>query len=144
MMIYHFKHNIYIRIAIAIILGIIAIVFVSKITSCNNEPIPQLVYENHLIIDDTLKYPLIAVKYWSHNKTIELKPENGTIVLRYKHDSIVNGYMVVNGLSYHYDSIVSIVNITDRAIGYAYGNMMRATCPPSGNYKFVIKYNLLL
>lgn len=117
---------------------------ITGVVECNKETIQPPHYINHIIIDDTLSYVLIGFKYWEHTKTINLQPEKGKIVIRQKHDSIAEGYMVIDDIPYHYDSCVSIVIFKhNRSIGYAYGRMVRSTCPPSGNYYFELKYNLL-
>lgn len=127
------------------VLSVVIILFsiMELISQCEQKPIYQPHYINQLTIDDTLFYVLIGFEYWEHTKTINLQPENGKIVLRQKHDSIAEGYMVVNNTPYHYDSCVSIVIFKhNRSIGYAYGRMVRSTCPPSGDYYFKLKYNL--
>ena len=126
-----------------IIVILVSIGATGVVVQCNKKTIQSPCYINQITIDDTLSYVLIGFKYWEHTQTVNLKPEYGIIVLSNKHDSIAEGYMIVNSVPYHVDSCVSVVVFKhNRSIGYAYGRMVRSTCPPSGNYYFELKYNL--
>lgn len=124
----------------AIVLIILSII----LTACQKEEVAQPDYTNYLIIDNMLISSLFYARYYEHTNTINLKPENGMVVLRQKHDSIYEGYMIVNNVPFHIDSSVCVYAISERIIGYAYGEMKLSDCQLPDQFKeFKIKYNLL-
>lgn len=128
------------KLAIIIILCI-WIVFLIFLFGCS-KPV-KYEYTNYLIINDTITSSLFYARYYELTNTINLKPENGIIVLTKKHDSIHKGYMVINGKGYHIDSVVCVYDFNERIKGYSHGQMIRNTCPPNFNYiNFELKFNL--
>ena len=100
-------------------------------------------FENYLKIDGVIS-EISSVRYYESTKTINLIPENGIIVLKRKHDSIFEGYIVTNGQGFHIDSCVGKIIRNKRISGYFKGQMKLNECPASDTWKgFEIKYNLV-